>query len=620
MSYTISHANGANAIVIADGTINNSTSITLVGKNTPNYGQYLDQNFLFMLENFANSAQPVSPITGQIWYDTTHAVLKVYTGTTFKNINAATASNNQPLNPVLGDLWFDTVNQQLNCYNGTAWVIIGPIGGAGQVASEILVDTGAASHNVISFKISNVRYAILSKDQVFTPSPGISGFATIFPGLNIASSAFVANNRFVGQASDSLSLGGVTATSFMRADQNTSTSGSIQITNNNGLIVGTGGGTGQLDISSNQFLIENITNNGTIKLQTRTNSGAVAQSLDILANSDVKVYGNLIVAGNLDVVTSNENALISGVAASYNTTSGALQVVGGVGIGGNINTGGTLNTFTGNVTVGNLSAVSGNVYASYVNAGTIGNSGAYLTGTLTTASQNNITSLGTLIGLQVSGAAGFTGGSVTFNPTSSYKLSLGTVGNVQISGGNASQFLQTDGNGNLSWQTVFIPISAAGTAGQLALYSNSSYLQGTSSITYIGSTMSVTGTLAVTGAITATGDVTAFSSDERLKTNINTIPNALDKVKSIRGVTYNWNDVAIGYGFGDTNEHAGVLAQDLQRVLPQVVRNAAFDVAEDGSSKSGEHYLTVQYDKIIPLLIEAIKELSAEVEALKSRG
>ena len=103
MSYTITHANGANAIVIADGTINNSTSITLVGKNTPNYGQYLDQNFLNMLENYANSSQPVSPITGQIWYDTTHAVLKVYTGSVFKNINAATASNNQPLNPVLGD-------------------------------------------------------------------------------------------------------------------------------------------------------------------------------------------------------------------------------------------------------------------------------------------------------------------------------------------------------------------------------------------------------------------------------------------------------------------------------------------------------------------------------------
>ena len=614
MSYTITHANGANAIVIADGTINNSTSITLVGKNTPNYGQYLDQNFLNMLENYANSSQPVSPITGQIWYDTTHAVLKVYTGSVFKNINAATASNNQPLNPVLGDLWFDTVNQQLNCYNGTAWVIIGPIGGAGQVASEVLVDTGAASHNVITFKISNTRYAILSKDPSFTPSPGISGFSTIAPGLNIASTAFVSNNRFVGTATNADALGSVTAANFMRADQNTSTAGTLQITNNNGLLVGTGGATGQLDIFSNQFLIENITNNGPIRLVTRNSSGVAVNAIDVLANADVKVYGNLIVAGNLDVVTSNENALINGTAASYNTLSGALQVVGGVGIGGNINTGGSQNTFSGNVTVGNLSAVSGNLYASYVNAGTIGNTGAYLTGTITTQSQTNITSIGTLTGLQVSGAAGFAGGSVTFNPTSSYKLSLGSVGNVQISGGSASQYLQTDGNGNLTWQTIFIPINGTATAGQLALYANSSYLQGTSGVTYTAST------LAVTGAITATGDITAFASDERLKTNINIIPHALDKVKLISGVTYNWNDIAAHFGVGDNNEHAGVLAQEIQSVLPQVVKQAPFDTAADGSSASGEHYLTVQYDKIIPLLIEAIKELAAEVEALKSRG
>jgi len=618
MSYTINHANGANPIIIADGTINNSTSLTLVGKNTPNYGQYLDQNFLYMLENFANGGQPSSPITGQLWYDTTHSVLKVYTGSVFKNINAATASNTQPLNPVLGDLWFDTVNQQLNCYNNSAWVIIGPFSGAGQVVSEQIKDTSNALHNVISFQISNVRYAILSKDAYFVPSPGISGFTSpgIYPGLNIASSAFVPNNRFVGQASDSAALNGVSGTSFMRTDQNTSTSGSLQINNNTGLLVGTGSGTGQLDISSTNFLIENIVPNGPIKLQTRDVNGYVAQSLDILANADVKVYGNLFVLGNLDVTTSTETSIVSGVGTSTSTTSGAFQVVGGVGIGGNINTGGSQNTFSGNVSVGNLAITKGGISAAYINAAYIGNNNALLQGTLVSASaiQPNLTTLGTLTGLSVNGTAGFTGGSVTFNPTSSYKLSLGSVGNVQISGGASSQYLQTDGSGNLSWQTIFIPISSSGASGQLALYGNSSYLQGTSGVTYTAST------LAVTGAITATGDITAFASDARLKTNIATIPQALDKVKSISGVTYNWNEIAAEFNVGDSHEHAGVLAQEIQGVLPQVVRQAPFDTAPDGSSKSGENYLTVQYDKIIPLLIEAIKELAAEVEALKSRG
>jgi hypothetical protein len=618
MSYTITHANGQNPIFIADGTVNNSTSITLVGKNTPNYGQYLDQNFLNILENYANSAQPVSPITGQLWYDTTHSVLQVYTGSGFKNINAATASNNQPTNPTLGDLWFDTVNQQLKCYNNTAWVTIGPIGGGGEVVSETITDTGSTNHTVISFKINSVRYAILSYASTFTPqTPAMPGFGTIAPGLNIISTASVPNNRFVGTATNADAIGGIPASNFMRSDQNTSTAGTLQITNNNGLLIGTGGATGQLDISSNQLLIENITNNGPIRLVTRDSSGAPFNAFDVLANSDVKVYGNLIVAGNLDVVNSNENAIITGITPSYNTTSGALVVTGGIGIGGNINTGGAKNTFSGNVYVGNLiangSSNNGNVYASYVNAGTIGNTGAYLTGTITTAAQSAITSIGTLTGLQVSGAAGFTGGSVTFNPTTSYKLSLGTVGNVQISGGSSSQYLQTDGNGNLNWQTIFIPVGATASAGQVAIYANASYLAGNSGVTYNSAN------LAITGGITATGDITAFSSDARLKTNIVNIPQALDKVKSINGVTYNWNEIAAQFGVGDTHEHAGVIAQEIQSVLPQVVRQAPFDTAQDGSSVSGEHYLTVQYDKLVPLLIEAIKELSAEVEALKAR-
>ena len=87
MSYTITHANGANSIVIADGTVDNSTSISLVGKNTANYGQFLDQNFLNMLENFANGSAPNHPLPGQLWWDSTNKVLK---------INSAATKNDTP--------------------------------------------------------------------------------------------------------------------------------------------------------------------------------------------------------------------------------------------------------------------------------------------------------------------------------------------------------------------------------------------------------------------------------------------------------------------------------------------------------------------------------------------
>lgn len=127
------------------------------------------------------------------------------------------------------------------------------------------------------------------------------------------------------------------------------------------------------------------------------------------------------------------------------------------------------------------------------------------------------------------------------------------------------------------------------------------------------------GNLTVNGAAAATGDITAFSSDSRLKNVLSIIPNALEKVSKISGVLYKHNDIAKQHGFIDEDVKVGVLAQEVQAVLPEVIKPAPFDVNENGTSKSGENYLTVQYEKIVPLLIEAIKELSKKVEALEQK-
>jgi len=135
-----------------------------------------------------------------------------------------------------------------------------------------------------------------------------------------------------------------------------------------------------------------------------------------------------------------------------------------------------------------------------------------------------------------------------------------------------------------------------------------------------------------------TGDVTAYYSDERLKTKINTITDAIEKIKSLEGFVYVENDLARSLGYTNQKEQAGVSAQQIQAVLPQAVSLAPFDmqgVAETGEvvSKTGENYLTVKYDRIVPLLIEgikeqqgqielfieAIKELKAEIDELKSQ-
>ena len=122
------------------------------------------------------------------------------------------------------------------------------------------------------------------------------------------------------------------------------------------------------------------------------------------------------------------------------------------------------------------------------------------------------------------------------------------------------------------------------------------------------------------GNTTFPGDVTAFSSDERLKENIKNIPNALDKLLTLNGVTFDWKQEAIDGGLLPTNkvDDAGVLAQQVQAVLPQAVRFAPFDRNQEGESISGKDYLTVQYEKLAPLFIEAIKEQQAQIELLKA--
>ena len=115
--------------------------------------------------------------------------------------------------------------------------------------------------------------------------------------------------------------------------------------------------------------------------------------------------------------------------------------------------------------------------------------------------------------------------------------------------------------------------------------------------------------LSGTGALRVTGDITAFASDERLKTNISPITDALFKVNSLNGFTYKFNEIGEKLGFNPDITYAGVSAQEVQKVLPEVVHPAPVD----------DKYITVQYDKVVPLLIEAIKELSDKVEKLEQR-
>ena len=112
-------------------------------------------------------------------------------------------------------------------------------------------------------------------------------------------------------------------------------------------------------------------------------------------------------------------------------------------------------------------------------------------------------------------------------------------------------------------------------------------------------------------AFATPGDFTAGYSDMRLKTHLGTIPDALDKVCSLEGFYYERNDTAQSLGYQGGERRVGLSAQDVQAVLPEVVKDAPINI------DNGTDYLTVDYERVVPLLVESIKELKAEIDALK---
>lgn len=302
MAYTINLTDGAIFATVADGTINTSSSMVLVGKNYAGYGEFLDENFIHLLESGSNSVPPSAPLTGQLWWDKSTNTMKVYTGTTFKTISSATASASAPSNNVVGDLWFDTANQQLKVWNGSAFVLIGPASTSGQGTSGAIVttviDNVSTPHVVIQLFVQDTIVGIISKDATFTPQIGIGGFATISPGIQLSST--VTNALFRGTAIDSQLLGGLAASAFMRSNTNTSTTGTLGVLNDSGLTVGIDqDGRLSVDTSTSALFVTNQTSNSDIVF--RVSPGGSPTTVMTINGSTGTISGNQINANYADV-------------------------------------------------------------------------------------------------------------------------------------------------------------------------------------------------------------------------------------------------------------------------------------------------------------------------------
>jgi hypothetical protein len=174
----------------------------------------------------------------------------------------------------------------------------------------------------------------------------------------------------------------------------------------------------------------------------------------------------------------------------------------------------------------------------------------------------------------------------------------GTVTGTGVTASGAGQVVLVSGGSNPGYVAIYNPSNTR--VAYMGWQAATNYISLATENGYVGYN--------VTGALLVNGEVTAFYSDDRLKTKTGKLENALNKVCSLDGFTYVNNELANSFGFTDEDQQVGLSAQQVQKILPEVIRQAPFDQGK----KTGENYLTIKYERVVPLLVEALKEERAE--------
>jgi len=320
MSYTINKTDGTKLVVLKDGTVDISTTdLALFGKSYAGFGERLNENFVKMLENFANTTAPAKKIKGQLWYDTLTNQIKVWNGSKFKPVGSSTNASSAPTNANLGDTWFDTNNLQLYVYNGTTWTLIGPTSVAGSgntsVVSDSIRDNVGVYKAVLKFVTNDQIVAMVSAEE-FVPLTAITGFATVYKGITLSTA--VSQNRFRGIATtaQNLILADLTtvvpADNFVRADVNDAMTGTLTIFNDGGMSLGSGADL-TISVSGGEDVVfQNNTLNGDIIF--KVNDGGVTKTVLTMDGSE-GVIKNLVV----------QNLTVTGTETIFNTTTLAVE-------------------------------------------------------------------------------------------------------------------------------------------------------------------------------------------------------------------------------------------------------------------------------------------------------
>lgn len=365
MAYTINLTNGTVFAVVNDGTTNTNSSVTLIGKNYAGYGEFLDDNFIQMLENFSSAssggnptvAKLASPLTGQLWWDSTNSVMKVYTGTGWKIPTGTTASASTPsvtLNS--GDLWYDTTNAQLKVYNGASFIVVGPAFTSSQGTSGAIPlsinDSGGTPHVVTGMYAANNLVSITSPDATFIPAaPYATDFPQIFKGTTVYNTGVISGNIASNTAITITSAG---TTSVTISSTGASVTGVMTATGN---VTGANLLTTGLVTASGNIIGGNIVTAGRVTATGNVVGGNVSTVGLITATGNITSSAN-IAAGNISatgLITATGNITSTANVRGGNLISSGTATVTGTITAGNVATGGTVSA-SGNITsAGNIS-------------------------------------------------------------------------------------------------------------------------------------------------------------------------------------------------------------------------------------------------------------------------
>ena len=319
MAYAIDRYNNTLLTTVEDGTVDQTTDLKFIGKNYAGYGEIQNENFLFLLENFSGANEPARPISGQVWFDSGTSKLKFYDGTQWRTTGGAEVGTTEPTGLATADFWWDTGNDQLYVYNGTNFVLIGPQNageGVTQMQSLEVLDDTSATRGIIA--------AVIEDETIFVVSPlsftlnasqtalRAQGFDRIVKGVTLRNTLQATagvtstDDRFHGTATNAEKLGGVAAANFVQTGVGNTVFASTVEVPDTGLLVGDSQDF-QVKIDDNGFdgVIQNITNNGVIKLKVTSGAGVLTHVGTVTPTGVVPATDNTFTLGSASLGWTN---------------------------------------------------------------------------------------------------------------------------------------------------------------------------------------------------------------------------------------------------------------------------------------------------------------------------